>query len=174
MPPRIYFHGYSIILPVNPEWEITEWHRSKKYKNGVSLFRNDPVRKDLTGSFSVNWIADLDVVTPELIMKELKCTDELVDTDRFVEQIGGCSAESWKGLDCVRVHYSSVDLKTKWAPGERYLMKGWELYCINPIYEPLVLKIHFSQRSAEKKEFVSLQPEIEKSLESLELDPIWK
>ena len=166
------------ILPyaraVNPNWEIVEWNRIERHKVGVSLFREDPQRQDLTGSFAIQLESNLEAFTPEMLMNKLRCDDELRDTDRLIEKTGGCSQESLGELVCVRLNYSSVDLKVKWALGERYLLKGWDLYCLNPLYKDLVLKISFSQRSAEKEKPVFLQSEIEKTLESLTLDPIWK
>jgi len=67
--------------------------------------------------------------------------------ERYTDLKMEVKKEIQAGIQCRRLVFSTTDNRVPYAPGRKFLLQGWELYCPHPAStEQAMLKLTFSQR----------------------------
>lgn len=150
--------GFSVTAPAREHW----WVERKTTRTKVQFDRNTERGRDHTviaWAESFRWPHAKETLE-EAVRKDLEAYRRgLQDPSRYSDLRFEVTNRRVQGMSCIQASFAVHDRGVPYAPGERFTMRGWDIYCLNlESSTPMVLKLALSQRCGRRLEFVFFQP----------------
>jgi hypothetical protein len=170
--PHYELDGFAVMPPTGARWLVkTGATRVKvQFLRSTEAGRHHTV---LAWAESFEWPRAADSVDDIVRQIAAAETQPYKEPSRYsnvrVDVIGSHSTD----LSCGEFLFSVEDRGVPYAPGELFIIQGWEMYCLHPKSPtPLVLKLAHSQRFLQGTEKLPLDSELKMFREGVKVQPV--